>query len=297
MIYYVVYLENGGLDLESPDDITTVAKVEYDGVLYCDIVYDAGKPLTLKAIMDNGEETDGIWNYSRDYRYDPEQEGPGMEGPGWDGPGMERPERSDRGSVQGDTVTIDSLSYPMFFNYSFIDSCGNGRGICVAAAVENHFSARIAGEEDGCREVNIAANADGTYTLKADASMDDDSKADYRWYMYVPDRDPLIMGRSAGEGREWRLPSPRDELTVACPAETVTYYCEISDGYGSEAALYFHINLNGDLYGTSGPIYDEPQPPVGKTAVYDAAALLQTPDKVFEAVDILQKLVGLGQQE
>ena len=276
---FYVHVESGltiGLDAEElRKDPNVVAVREYrvEGRLVsCDILALPDKPLTVTAIAEANDEVSVSGT--------------------WSGP-------EDRQPQQGLVLKTDSKTGRELY-FTAKDSLGNVEQFSLNVIVQNHFSAAPAGAEPGRHEVNISAAPGGVYKLKAEVTADDPAGVTYEW---------TRMGKSAWSGlttRSYRetadgmsvsVSGPGDELTVSFPTESVTYRCLVDDGLGSRRYVYFHLNLNGDTYGTTGRM-DPPDEDIdhdGRLTANDAAAYLSAaePGSALSAVIALRKLTGL----
>lgn len=261
-------LRGAELDTDVLDSAVTVTRYEYpkrygNYTVYYDLLVPKGEPVTLKAIVeaDDAETVSTQWSWWGDQVWN----------------------TSDLAEL-----TVAAVNGSMYYNLDAIDALGDARSLRVHVSPDLHFTAKPAGAPDGVSEVNIAASPDGSFTLKVDASSDDMSAFEFTWFK---------LGMPGGSWQRLATDRRADELTVVEPGSTATYLCRVTDGYGNLKRVYFHVNLNGDLYGTTGRVDPDPMDidDDGEVTAADAAAVLTGPVRDPEtAIRLLKTLVGLG---
>ena len=295
--YVRIRVENH-LGVDKINQTGGVTLYEYDlrnGDHTMKLVVDPGAPLKLEAIV-KADDTEGVTFEWTDYGNRNE----------WDGPG---PDDGQGAAAGGKDFTLDSADARREVSLLIQDAYGNAVRAHINVCLENGFTAVPEGAAEGRQEVNIPAEVGGTCRLKVNVTAKDDSALTYVWSYFDADGSSCGLYDESGAGyndgpvgpgwddddEEETEESPfrkADELIVEHLPASVTYCCAVSDGYGNEEYVYFHLNIGGNLYGTSGrmDILDANGDNVVDSS--DASEYIKS-EEVFDAVLTLQQITGI----
>ncbi len=130
------------------------------------------------------------------------------------------------------SFTIPAVSRPYSISCTVKDDYGNSKYISFTIAIENHFSAYAAGTMDTTQ--SITTQYGKSVTVGVDASADKGA-IHYRWHNNYGNTIPL----------------PTDDattsVTIPSAERNLSFYCIVSDDYGSSQYVYFHISVENTL--------------------------------------------------
>ena len=137
--------------------------------------------------------------------------------------------------VDQDTFTIESVIGSSVYECVVIDRYGSSATICFNVSVDNGFSAYASGTED--TSVSFTVDPGSSLTLGVDVTAKDYSGISYRWYM-----------------GGYQIPGAEQSTVEIDPVTESAYYqCEVYDGYGTYASVYFYVTVeNGFAAYASG---------------------------------------------
>lgn len=169
-----------------------------------EIVAEPNKPLTLKAIVEASDPSvlNITWNEYDEYG------------------GYRTVQESS-----SPTYTIPSVNREGRYTCTIIDPDRDIRELTFNIRAENDLRVYPAGSQDS-NSIRIPAAPDTEVTLKVTAKAKDTSGLNYTWFTEEDPDFALMYG---------------NDFTVTVGEEEVTYYCVVTDQYGSADRAYFTI--------------------------------------------------------
>ncbi|MBR2716563.1 MAG: hypothetical protein IKD79_02350, partial [Oscillospiraceae bacterium] len=146
--------------------------------------------------------------------------------------------------AESNTLAVPCPDVPTEYRCMAMDRYGNTSSVTIRAARENHFTAGVDGEGGTYGWYSVPPHTD--ITLRAAASADE-GEIRYRWSVYgkyCPDPE-------YPDWYEWDWfdleEEVTDTVTVTDVTENLEYQCVVTDDFGGEITLQFHIEADNEL--------------------------------------------------